>query len=281
MAGSWTSFSYVRVPECLVASLVFALLSSYAVSGYYDRRLELMHQVSNREKVHFYEEVSHELRNVVHVLCTRLEALNDHLIPMTEQELQIIYEKAMHVSRLVEDIETASDEQIPWFRVSCHSFDLTEIVRDVAVDERLSGAKKRVSVRYLVPASYGIYVLGDRERIRQVLHNLLQNAIRHTPDGGSVTVEVRVDRIKQHAVTTVRDTGPGIPEEQMDRVFERSVQLHQGTRSGRSGLGLSIVKHLIMLQGGHVFVECDQAGGCRFTFTLPMSNPLDKRKEGE
>jgi signal transduction histidine kinase len=121
-------------------------------------------------------------------------------------------------------------------------------------------------------------VAADPDKLRQVLANLLENAVRH--GGGTVTIEARAedDRSRPNSLHTaegvssvavaVSDEGPGIPEDQLNRVFTR---FWRGSRRGGTGLGLSIVKGLVEAHGGSVAVDRAPAGGARFRFTLPVA----------
>jgi len=116
-------------------------------------------------------------------------------------------------------------------------------------------------------------VSGDERRIRQILFNLLSNAVKFTPAGGRIDVTAaRVDGEIQLAVT---DTGPGIPPEDLDRIFEEfqqtdvGAQHHEGT-----GLGLALSKRLVELHGGRIWVESEVGAGSRFVFTLPVTQEV-------
>ena len=114
-------------------------------------------------------------------------------------------------------------------------------------------------------------IWGDPERLQQVLSNLMENALQHTPSDG--TIEIEVDqRGDQELVISVTDTGPGIPAEMIDRVFERFFRLDRSRsrQTGGSGLGLAIVQRLVTAHGGRVTAANQPAGGARFTVALPL-----------
>lgn len=111
----------------------------------------------------------------------------------------------------------------------------------------------------------------DPDRIGQVLSNLLDNALKFTPEGGRITVEL--SRQENELVICVRDTGPGIPIEELDRIFERFFKGDRARTSAGSGLGLAIVKHLVQLHGGRVWAESPPGGGAVVGFTLPLNTP--------
>jgi two-component system OmpR family sensor kinase len=117
-------------------------------------------------------------------------------------------------------------------------------------------------------------VIGDEARLRQVLNNLMTNALTHTPDDAAVAVAVSVDATTRTAVVSVADTGPGLSAEDTERVFERFYRADASrTRSsGGSGLGLSIVAGLVAAHGGHVSVESKAGEGATFRVELPLAD---------
>ncbi len=126
-------------------------------------------------------------------------------------------------------------------------------------------------LRLAVELKEGVAVMGDAERLRQVVYNLLDNAIKYTPEGGSV--DVRVEQRQGNAVLTVRDTGIGIPAEHLPHVFDRFYRVDKArsrTRGG-TGLGLSIVRSIVQAHGGQVFLESNPGTGTTCTVTFPVS----------
>jgi two-component system phosphate regulon sensor histidine kinase PhoR len=115
----------------------------------------------------------------------------------------------------------------------------------------------------------------DRVRIEQVLLNLVHNAIKFTPPGGSITV--RVERGDGVLVTTVADTGVGIPLEEQERLFERFYKSDKARNSGGTGLGLAIAKHIVQAHGGEIRVESAPGEGARFRFSLPLTRDRGAR----
>jgi two-component system phosphate regulon sensor histidine kinase PhoR len=119
----------------------------------------------------------------------------------------------------------------------------------------------------------GVNIIADREKIRVVLDNLISNAVKFTPAGGQVHISLvhQDDGIE----IAVADTGVGIPREEMDRIFDRFYQVedHMTRRHGGMGLGLSIVKGVVELHGGRVFVESVRDRGSRFNVSLPLTVP--------
>ena len=221
-----------------------------------------------RERKSTLAALSHELRTPLAVLQARLHALCDGVIPADEAEFERLLEQAQHLGFLVEDLHTlsvADAGRLPLHRVA---LDLPALVRDTleAHAERMKacGIVAELEVGLVVPP-----VLADADRIRQVLNNLIANAIHHASDGGWLQVSVR--STTGDVLLKVSDAGKANPAEMDERVFERFTRL-DGSRNratGGSGLGLSIVRALVELHGGSVSVARSERGGACFTICLP------------
>jgi two-component system phosphate regulon sensor histidine kinase PhoR len=147
---------------------------------------------------------------------------------------------------------------------------LLPIVQEAVERMEDQGSEKDLRLRYDVPAE--LMVLADRDQIRRVLMNLIQNAIKHSPAGG--TIIVSAERKDLDAVISVVDEGAGVPEEHLDRIFERFYQVDparsRGTGTG-TGLGLAICKHIVEAHSGRIWAASNREGsGGRFYFTLPL-----------
>jgi signal transduction histidine kinase len=128
--------------------------------------------------------------------------------------------------------------------------------------------EKRIALDVAVPAA-GLTVPGDETRITWAISNLLANALRYTPSGGRI--ELRVAPSDGDVRITVSDTGPGIPPEQRDRIFERFIQGPDGGEMGAAGLGLAIVRDIVQAHGGRIQLESEVGSGSRFTLELPRT----------
>lgn len=134
---------------------------------------------------------------------------------------------------------------------------------------RQRGAMKSIEIETIAPESPDVYA--DRLRFRQILYNLLNNAVKFTPQGGRVTVEVVVDR--DHVAISVSDTGIGIPLDKQAAVFDRFYQVGQRQAGGQegTGLGLAITQRLVEAHGGSIHLKSELGKGSRFTFTIPFT----------
>jgi two-component system phosphate regulon sensor histidine kinase PhoR len=137
--------------------------------------------------------------------------------------------------------------------------------------------KKNIRVEFS-PAPDDIDVFCDSEAVHQILSNLLDNALKYTPEGGTIKVTADLIAAGQGGTElvklTVQDTGVGIPKEELPRLFERfyRVDKARSRELGGTGLGLAIVKHLVRAQGGDVFVDSEPGKGSAFSFTLPVQD---------
>ena len=201
-------------------------------------------------------DVAHELRTPLAILQGRIEGMLDGVYPRDESHLTELLDETRHLSRLVEDLGTLAHAEAGALELRRETVDLGDLVRDVTASLPRPVA---VAVPNDLPA-----VEADPVRIRQVLLNLLANALRHTPADGTVVVEIQPG--PQRILIRVRDTGSGIAPEDLPRVFER---FQKGSGSGGSGLGLAIARKLVLAHGGDIGIESAPGQGTVVTVSLP------------
>jgi signal transduction histidine kinase len=222
----------------------------------------------------FVANVSHDLRTPVAIIRGHLEA---QLRPddMTNQAVsadeafQIIAHEAETLTSLIDDLFTLSRLEDAVLPIEASSVNLAELIEDSVRGIRPYALQQsRVSVNAMVESDLP-HVIGDETRINQIVNNLVHNAVRHTPAGGLVVVsaEPMVNAIR----VTVRDTGVGIPPENLPHIFERFYRGESTRDAGGTGLGLSIVKQLVEAQGGRVFAESTPGEGTAISFELPIA----------
>jgi len=233
-------------------------------------------QTTDQARKSFVANVSHELRTPVAIIQGNLERLiadastNGHS-PDDQRTLDMLHRETLTLSRLIDDLftmarieETTLPLETAVLRLNEVSADVVDGIKDVAWEQR------KVSVESLVPADLPP-VVADRTRLRQILGNLLYNALRHTPEGGLIVVNAERDGGMLRI--SVSDTGIGISPEELQRVFERFYQVERSGRHAEgSGLGLSIVKQLVEAQGGTIAAESVAGQGTTFRFTLPLAS---------
>jgi two-component system, OmpR family, phosphate regulon sensor histidine kinase PhoR len=185
--------------------------------------------------------------------------------------LTIIDSEAGRLMKLVDDLMDLSRLES---RVV--SFEPTEVRLDELVAEALTRMRPQAEaqrIRLRTAATEAVTVLADRDRILQVITNLLDNAIKFTPDGGEV--EASVGRTGVEGVVSVTDTGRGIPADDLLRIFDRfyRVDRSRSREAGGTGLGLAIAKHIVEAHGGRITAASRINSGSTFTFTLPFLAP--------
>jgi two-component system phosphate regulon sensor histidine kinase PhoR len=193
-------------------------------------------------------------------------ALREEVAP---QFLQVIQKHADRLTKIVEDLLALSKIESKEFYLKRERLPLSELIDDVSGFVKEAAQKKKISIsRSIVPST--LEMMGDRSYLEQVFVNLLDNAIKYTPEGGRVTISA-IEKDQREIQFSIEDNGIGIPREDIPRIFERFYRVDKGRSQelGGTGLGLSIVKHLVQAHGGRVWVESQPGKGSTFYFTLP------------
>jgi len=213
-------------------------------------------------------DVAHELRTPLTHVRAELEALQDGLRQPTAEVINRLHADALHLERLVDDLRDLAQAEAGQLRLEIETLDLPAALREAVASLESTAAAKTVRIEVTTtepPAS----VLADRDRFRQVLVNLLDNAVRHAPPGSAV--QVAAEPLGEHQVrVSVSDEGPGVPEDALPRLFDRFFRADESRdrRTGGAGLGLAIVKQLVLLQGGTV-EAANLPRGFRVALALP------------
>ena len=214
--------------------------------------------------------VSHDLRNPLSVILVSA-TLALHTSPpgdTNRRAIEAVRRSALRMDRLISDLLDASTIEAGRLSLETAAQSVDLIVRDAIEALEAPAAQKRVKLEVVGGGDLGVFC--DRGRMLQVFSNVIGNATKFTPEGGSITV--RVEPRDQEVCFSVTDTGPGIPEDQLPRLFDRYWQAKRTARLG-TGLGLTIAKGIIEAQGGRIAVESKLGVGSTFSFTLPRANP--------
>ena len=235
-----------------------------------------------RMKANFLSMITHELRSPINAINGYLDlALTGIAGDLNEQQREFVRRArggSEHLYALVEDLLLVSRDDSGQLRLNRGVIALPELIRDSIEELELTAQDNGIAIVADIPGNFP-RIYADGTRIQQVLRNLISNALRFTPSGGSVTISASVIEDAQASegetqssfAVQVRDTGSGIAPDYRERIFERFYQIpldHAGRTSGQ-GLGLAIVKMIVELHGGHVTVESTPGAGSAFTFTIP------------
>ena len=232
-----------------------------------------MAQEANVAKDNFLAAVSHDLRNPLNAILLWCNVLfpNDNLDAKTHRGIEAIHRAAKSQAQLIEDLLDVSRIESGRMRLDIQACDLGEVVRSAVETLRPAAEAKAINLHLVVDPKAG-NVMGDPQRLQQVVWNLIANAVKFT--GKSGKVQVRLERINSHAEIIVADTGQGMDAQTLDHLFEPFWQRLDHSRNPGSqglGLGLSIVKNIVGVHGGSVTAHSEGIDkGSTFTVRLPV-----------
>lgn len=221
---------------------------------------------TEEQRRRLFADVSHELRTPLTVLQGNIEAMLDGVYPADREHLELVRDEAQQLERLIDDLRTLSLAEAGALPLNREAIDVAELAREVAAAFEPQASTAGVALSVEADATVELDL--DPHRIRQVVSNLVANAVRHTPPGGRVTVSVG----RQHdgVQISVRDTGTGMAPEEAAQAFDRFWR--SGERAG-AGLGLAIVRDLVAAHGGEVRLESEPGKGTTVTCQLPAQAP--------
>lgn len=245
-------------------------LAQFASAGWQLLKSLEASEVANRRKDDFLAMLGHELRNPVAAITTAASVLRPHVMePAGRRAVDVISRQCQHVSRLVDDLLDIARIGTGKLELQKQTVDLRMIVEQTIEARRsqIELRRHRLTVEF---APGPVILQADPVRLTQLLSNVLDNAAKYTPEGGDITIVVSTNH--GEARIDVRDTGVGIPAEQLPSIFNRFTQLHQsGGSLGGLGLGLTLVRSLTELHGGTVVATSAGLGqGSCFTVRLPI-----------
>jgi len=223
-------------------------------------------QLTETQRRHLLAELTHELRTPVSVIQGNLEGMLDGVYPADAAHLNPILEEVRQLSRLIDDLRTLSLSESGALALNLEPTDLELLASEVAAAYRPQAQEQGITVSLEFPSELPPLEL-DPVRIREVLVNLLTNALRHTPAGGKVRIAANSDPARRLAEVTVTDSGSGIRPEALPHIFER---FYKSDGSSGSGLGLTIAKSLVTAHGGEIEAESAPGAGTTVRFTLPF-----------
>ncbi|MBI5375110.1 MAG: HAMP domain-containing protein [Candidatus Schekmanbacteria bacterium] len=217
-------------------------------------------------------DISHELRSPLTRIQTEAEILIDKKLDRekTEKYLNDISEEVKSMDNLIRDLLDFSKMDLGQCEFDFQTIDLASVI-EASTDKFETIAKQKdIRIGFSQKPSTSLYIKADEPKIRQVLSNIISNAIRHTEQNGNIFISVETDGA--NAKVTVKDTGHGIPAEDLPRIFERfyRVDKSRSRDSGGSGLGLAISKKIIEFHKGRIWAESSLVNGTSIIFTIPL-----------
>jgi len=238
-----------------------------------DKRIEIdTLKIREEYRKDFLGNVSHELKTPLFTVQGYILTLLDGAMEDRKVRKKYLQRANKGVERLiyiVKDLDLITKLEVGDLSLEISDFDIIELIQNVFDLLEMKAARKKISLTFDMEYKKPIYVSGDREKIQQVITNLIVNSIKYGHQDGTTEVSVE-DLIKNKVIIRVTDNGEGIPEQHIPRIFERFYRIDKsGSRKeGGSGLGLSIVKHIIEAHGEKIYVESVVDVGSEFSFTL-------------
>jgi two-component system sensor histidine kinase BaeS len=219
-------------------------------------------EVNEEQRRMLLADIAHELRNPLSIIRGYAEGIIDGVYPSDETHLSLLLDETEHMTRLLDDLQTLSMAEAGVLRLHREPVDMAVLITDLVAAHRPVAVDAGVSIDADVQPGLSLEV--DPIRIRQVLENLIGNALRHTPSAGLVRVELSAgsDAVR----IRVRDTGEGIPPQDLPHIFDRFTK---SADSGGSGLGLAIARRLVEAHGGAITAESAPGHGTTVTVTVP------------
>ncbi|WP_158962193.1 sensor histidine kinase [Myroides fluvii] len=229
-------------------------------------------QVREEYRREFLGNISHELKTPLFMIQSYLETLSDGAIDDLEVRDRYLERAEQGVDRLiyiVKDLDMIAKLESGDLHLNIVEFDLVEMIQNAFDFLEYKAKKKNISLLFDLGYNKPIFVKGDKERIGQVITNLIENSIKYGKEKGTTEVSIE-NLVKNKLIVRVTDNGLGIRKEHIPRLFERFYRIDKsGARSvGGSGLGLSIVKHIVEAHDEHIYVESSYGYGSEFSFTL-------------
>jgi len=220
-------------------------------------------------------DIAHELRTPLSLILGHAEAVHDGVLPPTRENFEIIREEASRLEHLVDDLRTLSLADAGELSIHPQTVEPERLLREVASLYQVQAQRKNITLDVEI-ASHLATLEVDPGRMTQVLTNILDNALRHTPEGGRIVLSAKEVNDKRSSPAdrvelAVQDSGPGLNAEDLDRIFERFYRTDASRHAGGSGLGLAIARSIVQAHGGQVSAETEARKGLKIIVSLPKA----------
>lgn len=233
---------------------------------------ELSRSVNARKQM--TADIAHELRTPLSLILGHAEAVHDGVLPPTRENFEIIREEAERLEHLVNDLRILSLADAGELSINPQRVEPERLLQEVAAIYQYQTQRKNITLDLEIAAPLsGIEV--DPGRMTQVLTNILDNALRHTPEGGRIILSAR--EVENQIELAIQDSGPGLEAEDIDRIFDRfyradSSRQRDGVVPGGSGLGLAIARSIVQAHGGQLSAESEMGKGLKVIVRLPKKS---------
>jgi signal transduction histidine kinase len=230
---------------------------------------ELSRSINARKQM--TADIAHELRTPLSLILGHAEAVHDGVLPPSTENFEIIREEATRLEHLINDLRTLSLADAGELSMQMETIEPQRLIHEVSALYRYQAQKRNITLKLdIAPELPSIEV--DPGRMTQVLTNILDNAIRHTPEGGRVFITVH--EVENMVEFIVHDSGPGLNGEDVDRIFERLYRADPSRyrEDGGSGLGLAIAKSIVQVHGGQISAESEAGSGLKIRIRLPKKS---------
>ncbi len=233
---------------------------------------ELSHSVNARRQM--TADIAHELRTPLSLILGHAEAVHDGVLPPSRENFEIIREEATRLEHLVNDLRILSLADAGELSINRQTVEPQRLLEEVAALYQYQSQKKKIALELDIASSLPA-IEADPGRITQVLTNILDNALRHTPEGGRIILSAR--GANGQVELAIQDSGPGLKEEDLRRIFDRfyrtdASRQRDGDSPAGSGLGLAIAKSIVQAHGGQVSAESEAGRGLKVIVSLPRNS---------
>jgi PAS domain S-box-containing protein len=245
----------------------------------YEQEITLRQKVEHemKKRTEFSAAIVHELKTPLTAILSSSELMMEMALDETLQRLsKNINRSAYELTKRTNELFDMSRGELGILEILPEKFNFLETIRSMQIEFEALFSRANISFTMAIPETLPP-VYGDEVRIRQVIYNLIDNASKYTPEGGTVTLIVKDNT--SEVLVEIRDTGPGLSSKQKESIFEPYRQLIDGTRSkGGMGLGLAIARNLVEAHGGTMRVESRKGKGSRFFFTIPYQTAVKEKQ---
>lgn len=219
-------------------------------------------------------DIAHELRTPLSLILGHAEAVHDGVLPPSRENFEIIREEATRLEHLVNDLRILSLADAGELSIHPQTIEPERLLQEVAALYQYQAQQKNISL-VLDMATPLAAIEVDPGRMTQVLTNILDNALRHTPEGGKIVISAM--EVLEQVELAIQDSGPGLKKEDLERIFDRfyrtdASRQREGAVPGGSGLGLAIAKSIVQAHGGQVMAESEEGKGLKITIALPKKS---------